>query len=112
MPCLVGCTPVTMDVWLGRVIDSAVVRAQNVNVPRASMACMTGVSPRSSRSGRHPSMLMISTWSMAGTGRSRVRSGSVVLPPAVASYVRAVLPAGSVDGRVVTARAGVGWSSG
>src|SRR5580658_2994634 len=69
IPCLTGVTPVNMLVWEGSVTDSAVVRAQKVKLALGNRRWITGVSARSSKSGRHPSMLMIRTRLMAGTGR-------------------------------------------
>src|SRR5687768_14327244 len=53
----------------GSVIDAAVVRAQKVYVPFSKSSRRWGVRARRSRSGRRPSMLMISTRFTCSTGR-------------------------------------------
>lgn len=49
--------------------DSAVVRAQKVKLAIGNKLWITGVLARRSRSGRQPSILIIKTRLMAGTGR-------------------------------------------
>jgi hypothetical protein len=69
MPCLRGVTPVNMLVCDGSVIETAVVRAQNVYAPSRTIVRNVGMSASNARSGRNPSTLTIITCSTAGIGR-------------------------------------------